>query len=267
MMKQVTHFRTLVRAGLIAIVSALVVLAAPGVGQAEESGESEALDWSFNGPFGTFDRAQLQRGYKVYREVCSACHSMEFVSFRNLSEEGGPGFTPEQVKVIASEFEIEDGPNDDGDMFMRPGLLSDRFPAPFPNVQIARLANGGAFPPDLSVLAKARVGGPDYIYALLMGYEEAPAGVELAIGMSYNTVFPNHQIAMPEPIFEDAVEYDDETEPTLENYARDVTAFMMWTAEPKLEARHRMGFKVVLFLLIFAGLLYATKRKVWAAVH
>lgn len=266
-MKQYRYFRTLGRMCLAAAASALFFTASPGNGQAAEGVEMESLDWSFNGPFGTFDQAQLQRGYKVFREVCSACHSMEFVAFRNLAEEGGPGFTPEQVKVIASEFEVEDGPNEDGDMFNRPAIASDRFPDPFPNEQIARLANGGALPPDLSVLAKARVGGADYIYALLTGYEEAPAGVELPPGMSYNTSFPGHQIAMPEPIFDDSVEYDDDTEPTLDNYARDVSAFMMWTAEPKLEARHMMGFKVVLFLLIFAGLLYATKRKVWAAVH
>ncbi len=266
-MKQYKHFRTLGRACLAAMVSALVVTALPGDGRAEEGAELESIDWSFNGPFGTFDRGQLQRGYKVFREVCAACHTMDLVSFRNLADDGGPGFTPEQVKVIASEFEIEDGPNEDGDMFMRPGIATDRFPAPFPNEQIARLANGGALPPDLSVLAKARIGRADYLYALLTGYQEPPAGVELPAGMSYNAVFPGHQIAMGEPLFDDAVEYDDDTPLTLENYARDVSAFMMWAAEPKLEARHRMGFKVVLFLLIFAGLLYATKRKVWASVH
>ena len=266
-MKHYRYFRTLGRVGLLAAVSALFFMAMPGKGQAEEGAGVEALDWSFNGPFGVFDQAQLQRGYKVFREVCAACHSMDLVAFRNLAEEGGPGFTPEQVKVIASEFEVEDGPNDDGDMFNRPAIASDRFPSPFPNEQIARLANGGALPPDLSVLAKARAGGADYIYALLMGYEEAPAGVELAVGMTYNTSFPGHQIAMPPPLFDDSVEYDDNTEASLDNHARDVAAFMMWAAEPKLNARHEMGFKVILFLIIFAGLLYATKRKVWASVH
>lgn len=234
---------------------------------AGEAVELPSVDWSFSGPFGTFDKGQLQRGFKVFREVCSACHALDLVAFRNLSEQGGPGFTPEQVKVIASEFEVEDGPNDDGDMFMRPAKPSDRFPAPFENEQIARLANGGALPPDLSVLAKARIGKADYIYALLIGYEDPPADVEMGPGMSYNKYYPGHQIAMPKPIDDGVVDYDDGTEPTLENYAKDVSAFMMWTAEPKLEARHAMGFKVIIFLLIFAGLLYATKRKIWASVH
>jgi len=229
--------------------------------------ELPSVDWSFSGPFGVYDRAQLQRGYKVYKEVCSSCHSLKQVSFRNLSQSGGPEFTAEQVKVLAAEYEVEDGPDKYGDMFMRPALPSDRFVSPFPNENAARASNNGALPPDLSLITKARKNGPNYVYAILTGYHEAPAGVELAEGMSYNEFFPGHQIAMAQPIDDEWVDYDDDTPPTLENYAKDVTAFLMWTAEPKLEARHELGFNVVIFLLIFAGLLYATKRKVWASVH
>lgn len=266
-MKTHRKLKTLGRFGVSALAAAMLLLSPADNVRAAEGTPLPSIDWSFSGPFGTFDQGQLQRGYKVFREVCSACHSMDLVSFRNLAEEGGPGFSPEQVKVIASEFEIEDGPNTDGDMFMRPALASDRFPAPFDNDQIARLANGGALPPDLSLLAKSRIGGADYIYALLIGYEEAPADMELAVGMNYNTYFRGNQIAMPQPIFEGSVDYDDGTPGTVDNYSQDVAAFMMWAAEPKLEARHKLGFKVFIFLLIFSGLLYAAKRKVWSTVH
>ena len=226
-----------------------------GVVQASGSGELPSIDWSFSGPFGMFDRAQLQRGYKVYKEVCASCHSLNQVTYRALAESGGPEFSEEQVKVLAAEYEIEDGPDSEGEMFMRPALPSDHFISPFPNENAARASNGGSLPPDLSLMAKARANGPNYIYALLTGYHEAPAGVELADGMSYNPYFAGEQIAMAQPIDDEFVDYDDDTTPTLDNYAKDVTAFLMWAAEPKLEARHTLGFKVIIFLLIFLWLI------------
>lgn len=230
--------------------------------------EAPKQDWSFNGPFGTFERAELQRGFQVYDEVCASCHGMKFLSYRNLGDEGGPQFSEAAVKAIAASKEVEDGPDDAGDMFTREGKPFDRFVSPFDNDQAARASNGGALPPDLSLIAKARAGGPDYIYALLTGYqEEAPAGFDLADGMHYNDYFPGHAIAMAAPLSDDLVEYQDGTAATLEQQARDVTAFLMWAAEPKLEARKSLGVKVILYLLVFAGLLYVAKRRVWADAH
>jgi ubiquinol-cytochrome c reductase cytochrome b/c1 subunit len=241
--------------------------------------------WSFSGPFGVYDRAQLQRGFKVYREVCQNCHSLSLVSFRNLSEKGGPEFSPAQAATVAAEYKIKDGPNDAGDMFERPGRVADRFPAPFANDNAARASNGGALPPDLSVIAKARTyergfpwflvdivtqyqeQGPDYLVALLKGYAQPPAGMTMPDGMSFNKYFPGHMIGMPEPLSDGQVTYDDGTPATLDNYVRDVTAFLVWTAEPHLEARKRLGFQVMIFLLVFTGLLYFTKKKVWADLH
>jgi ubiquinol-cytochrome c reductase cytochrome c1 subunit len=247
------------------IVGAALSFAADRAGAAEGV-KPPSVDWSFTGPFGKFDRGQLQRGYKVYREVCSACHSMHLLSFRNLAEPGGPEFSEAQVKALAAEFEIQDGPDENGDMFTRPGIPSDRFPSPFPNEQAARAANGGALPPDFSVIAKARAHGPDYIHALLTGYEEAPSGFELRAGMNYNVYFPGHQIAMPLPLSAEAVEYPDGSPQTVDQYAKDVAAFLMWAAEPHLEARHRMGFQVMIYLLILTFLLYAAKRRLFADV-
>ena len=199
-------------------------------------------DWSFEGIFGTFDRASLQRGYQVYQDVCAGCHSVQHLSYRNLSEKGGPEFLPEEAKAIAAQFEVTDGPNEDGEMFTRPGRLSDKFVKPFPNVKAAAAANGGAYPPDMSVLAKARKGGADYIYSLLMGYEEAPAGYELDDGVYYNKYMPGNKIKMAEPISDGIVEYADGTETSKAQIARDVTAFLVWAADPHLESRHKMGF-------------------------
>jgi ubiquinol-cytochrome c reductase cytochrome b/c1 subunit len=268
---------------------ALALLLAAGFAlPANAAGESDTpprVKWSFAGPFGLYDRAQLQRGFKVYREVCQACHSLSLLSFRNFAEPGGPGFTEAQAKVIAEEYKVQDGPNDAGEMFERPGRLADRFPKPFPNDNAARAANGGALPPDLSVIAKARTyergfpwflldmvtqfqeQGPDYIVALLNGYEEAPQGFQLPPGSSYNKYFPGHAIGMPQPLSDGQVTYEDGAPQTVDQYAKDVTAFLMWAAEPHMEARKRVGFQVMIFLLIFAGLMYFTKKKVWADVH
>lgn len=275
---------------LVATVAAVILGAgATGAAAAAESGHAgphiERLEWSFAGPFGAYDPAQLQRGFKVYREVCSACHGLKRIAFRNLGEPGGPLFGEAQVKQLASEYQIVDGPNDEGEMFERPGRPSDRFPSPYPNDQAARAAQGGALPPDLSLIAKARAvtrgfpwfvldavtqyqeQGPDYIHALLTGYQEPPAGVEVATGMHYNPNFiSGSQLAMPPPLSDDLVEYPDGAPQTVDQYATDVAAFMMWAAEPKLDERKQIGFKAMIFMVVFAGLLYFTKRKLWSKV-
>ena len=221
-------------------------------------------DWSFEGIFGTFDRSSLQRGYQVYQEVCSGCHSIQHLSYRNLSEKGGPEFSLDEAKAIAAQFEVTDGPNDDGEMFTRPRRLSDKFVNPFPNIQAATAANGGAYPPDMSVLVKARKGGADYIYSLVLGYEEAPAGYELDDGVYYNKYIPGNKIMMSKPLSEGAVEYSDGTQATEAQMAKDVVTFLTWAAEPNLEARHKMGFKVFIFLIILLTLVYFSKQKVWS---
>ncbi|WP_205944880.1 cytochrome c1 [Pelagibius litoralis] len=234
---------------------------------AKAAGEAIALpqlEWSFEGMFGTYDRASLQRGLQVYREVCSGCHSLDYIAFRNLAD---LGYSEDEIKAMAAEVSVVDGPNDEGEMFEREGRPSDYFPAPFPNPQAAAFANGGAIPPDLSLMAKARADGPNYLHALMIGYVDPPADFELAEGSNYNAYFPGHQIAMAAPLFEDAVEYADGTPATVDQMATDLAHFFMWTAEPKLEERKGMGIKVLIFLLVFCGVLYAAKRKVWADVH
>ncbi len=222
------------------------------------------VDWSFKGIFGTFDRASLQRGYQVYQEVCAGCHSMQHLSYRNLSEKGGPEFSVEEAKAIAAQFEIEDGPNSDGEMFMRTARLSDKFAKPYPNVEASTAANGGAYPPDMSVLVKARSGGADYIYSLLLGYEEAPADYELDDGVYYNKYMAGNKIKMSAPLMEGIVEYSDGTQATTTQMAKDVTAFLAWAAEPHLESQHRMGFKVIIYVIILLTLVYMSKQKVWS---
>jgi ubiquinol-cytochrome c reductase cytochrome c1 subunit len=226
--------------------------------------ELPSQDWSFAGVFGTFDRGELQRGFQVYKEVCSGCHSLNYIAFRNLAD---LGFNELEVKAIAAGYEVQDGPNKEGEMFNRPGLPADRIPAPFPNDNAARASNGGALPPDLSLMVDARPDGANYLYALLTGYDDAPSGMTVAEGMNYNTYFPGHQVAMPPPLFDDGVEYADGTKATAAQQARDITAFLAWTTEPNMEARKEMGVMAILFLLIMTGLLYLSKRKIWADVH
>lgn len=263
MMRRASPFRRIaVAVGALGLVAA--AFASTPVHAAGDTPEIEAQKWSFSGPFGLYDRGQLQRGYKVYKEVCSACHGLRLLHYRNLGEPGGPEFSPEEVKALAAEVQVQDGPNDDGDMFDRPGKPSDAFVSPFPNPNAARAANNGALPPDLSVIAKARVGGPDYIYALMTGYKPEPDEVDMVEGMSYNVAFPGHQIAMAAPLSEGAVEYTDGTPATVDNYARDVSAFLMWAAEPKLEERHRVGFRFMIYLILLAGFLYLAKRHAWS---
>ena len=224
-------------------------------------------DWSFKGLFGKFDRAALQRGYQVYTEVCSSCHSMKYLSYRNLSEKGGPEFTEEQAKAIAASFEVVDGPNSDGEMFTRPGKLSDKFVMPYDNVKAAQAANGGAYPPDMSVLAKARGGGVDYIYSLLQGYEDPPAGVNLDDGVYYNKFMYGNKIKMSNQLSDGLVEYSDGTVASVEQMSKDVTTFLMWSAEPHLESRHKMGFKAIVYLIILTVLVYFSMKRIWSRIE
>lgn len=221
-------------------------------------------DWHHDGIFGTFDRAAAQRGFQVYREVCSACHGLDYIAFRHLQD---IGFSEEQVRALAAEYQITDGPNDEGEMIEREARPSDQVPSPYANEGEARVANGGALPPDLSLITKARAEGTDYLYSLLQGYTEPPAGEEAPEGMYYNAYYPGHWIAMPPPLTEGGVTYTDETEASVEQMANDVTAFLTWAAEPTLEARKQAGLKVMLFLIILTALLYATKRKIWSDMH
>ena len=238
-----------------------------GVKAADQSKELLNPGWSFKGYFGKFDRAALQRGYQVYSEVCASCHSMKYLHYRNLAQSGGPEFSEEQVKIIASQFEVEDGPNSDGDMFQRPARLSDNFVSPYPNDESAKAANGGAYPPDMSVLVKARKGGADYIYSLLLGYDEAPASILLDDGVYYNTFMSGNKIKMANPLSENLVQYSDGTPSTEEQMAKDVVTFLAWAAEPHLEARHKMGFKVILYLLIISILVFFSMKKIWSRVE
>jgi cytochrome c1 len=271
----------------LVLAGSLLGLAAAGSQPAFAAGEHDSpvpprQKWSFSGPFGKFDRGQLQRGFKVYKEVCAVCHGLKYVAFRNLAD---LGYSEAQVKAIAAEYKVQDVPNDQGDMFERDGRPADYFPAPWPNENAARARYNGV-PPDFSVLTKARSyergfpwfifdmftqfqeHGVDYIHALLVGYKEKPpAGVTLPQGSFYNDYFPGHAIAMPPPLSDKRVDYTDGAPTTVDQYSKDVAAFMMWAAEPHMEARKRIGFQVMIFLIVLAGLLYFTKQKVWADAH
>lgn len=246
----------------ISIAAALMLLAAPAF--ANEGEVPPHQHWHHQGVFGTYDKAALQRGFQVYKEVCSACHSMKLLSYRNLT---ALGYTPDQVKAVAAEYTVTDGPNDEGEMFERPARASDRFKSPFPNDKAARAANNGALPPDMSLLVKAREHGEDYIYALLTGYEEAPAGFDLMPGLNYNKYFAGHQIAMAKPLNDGQVSYGDGTPNTLDQEARDVAQFLAWASEPHMEDRKSMGLKVMMFMVAFCFIMLMAKRKIWANVH
>ncbi len=220
--------------------------------------------WQHKGILGVYDKAAVQRGFQVYKEVCSACHAMKFMSYRNLEK---IGYTPDEVKAVAAQYTVTDGPNDEGEMFERPALPSDHFKSPFKNDKAARAANNGALPPDMSLLVKARDGGEDYIFSILTGFETPPADVQLMAGMNYNKYFPGHQIAMAKPLSDGQVSYADGTPNSLEQEARDVTQFLAWVSEPHMEQRKQMGIKVILFLLVFAGVMFNTNRKVWSKLH
>ncbi|ONG50068.1 cytochrome c1 [Pseudoroseomonas deserti] len=241
-------------------------LAVPAAQAAEGSVAIPDARFQHDRMLGTFDRGALQRGFQVYKEVCSACHAAHLLSYRNLRD---IGLSEAEVAAIAASYQIPDGPNDNGEMFERPGRASDRFRRPFANDAAARAANNGALPPDLSVIAKARPGGGNYIHALLVGYEDPPpAGITVMEGMHYNKYFPGHQIAMAPPLNSDGqVQYGDGTRATVDQMARDVTTFLAWAAEPELETRRAMGIRIILFLIVLGGLTYAVKRKIWADVH
>jgi cytochrome c1 len=280
-MKQARESCRGIKLAAIAVLAAAAMLGAAKAlaetGQTSSAHEQPTpprQEWSFAGPFGHYDRAQLQRGFQVYREVCSNCHSLKLVAFRNLADSGGPRFSEAQVKALAATYKIKDGPNDVGEMFERPGRPSDYFPWNFPNEQAARAALG-AVPPDMSLIAKARTyergfplflldpfiqyqeQGTDYIYALLNGYtkENDP---------SWNEYFPGHRIGMPNPLSDGAIDYADGSPKTVRQYAKDVTAFLMWAAEPKLEERKGLGLSVLTFLSVYAMLLFAAKKKIWS---
>jgi len=259
-----------------------ITVALPALAAEQET--PPKLKWSFAGPFGKYDEAQLQRGFKIYKEVCSACHSIQMLAFRNLADRGGPGFSEEQAAAMASEYKIKDI-DDRGEPTDRPGRPADTIPPPFANELAAKAANGGTAPPDMSTLAKARgyqrgfpwfvfdiftqyqEQGPDYIAALLKGYEEPPKDFKLPSGGNYNKYFPGHTIAMPRPLQAGQVTYDDGAPQTLDQYSQDISAFLMWVAEPHLVQRKRIGFQVMVFLIVLTGLMYFTKKKVWSAVH
>ena len=221
-------------------------------------------NWSFKGLTGTFDKSAVQRGFKVYREVCSGCHSMSLLYFRDLID---IGFSNEEVKAIAAEYTVIDGPNDEGEMFERPARPSDRFVPPFSNKQEARVSNNGSYPPDLSVITKARKRGPDYIFNLLLGYTEPPVDFELGEGMYYNKWKEGHQIAMAQPLDEGYVDYDDGTENTLPQLAEDITTFLVWSAEPELEERKKLGIKVILFFIVLGSIVFIVKNRLWRKIH
>ncbi len=239
------------------------LIALPAVASAQEVPLPHP-GWSFSGPFGTFDEAALQRGFLIYQRVCSLCHSMKQLYYRNLE---AIGLTEDQVKAIAASVTVPGGLNEQGKPFERPGKPSDHFRSPFPNDVAARAANSGALPPDQSSLEMARPGGADYIYGILTGYEKPPAGMHMMPGMSYNEYFPGHQIAMPQPLHGNDVTYTDGTKPTLHQEAHDITTFLTWAAQPEMVTRKQMGVRVFLYILFLTGLTYAVKRKVWSDVH
>jgi len=286
------RFLSPVRAGLstTALAVALSLTGAPAdrALAAGATADIEKQDWTFAGPFGYYDQDQLRRGFKVYKQVCSSCHGMNLLYYRNLGDESGPNLPQAQIEAIAADYTVTDGPNDQGEMFERPATPNDVIVNPYRNEQEAALVNNGIVPPDLSVIAKARAvghnvawymapvaiaqdlvtmyaeGGPDYIYGFLTGYEfPPPEDVEVQPGLHYNTVYPGNQVAMPQVLYPDIVAYEDGSPMTEEQYAKDVTAFLMWSAEPKLEERKQMGAKVMLYLFILAALLYMSKRLLW----
>lgn len=278
----------------LTLMSLFAATVAIGSVSAEEAGHSEIerQKWTFGGFSGQFDKAQLQRGFQVYKEVCSNCHGLKRLAFRNLVQPGGPEFPEDAVKALAAAWpnQITDGPNDEGKMFERPALLSDPIRGPYHNDKEARAAQNGALPPDLSLIARARdshreaswyihpflmlgdilnayqEGGANYVYALLTGYSEPPADFKLMDGQYYNKAFAGHQIGMPPPLTDGAVPYQDGTPPTVDNYARDIVAFLSWAADPSLDQRKRIGWQVLLFLIVTTGLLYLGKKRIWANI-
>lgn len=227
----------------------------------EDAMNPKRLYWPFEGAFGKFDRRSAQRGFKVYQEVCSACHALKHLYYRNLKE---IGFSEAEIKELAKRFTVLDGPNDDGEMFERPAIPADKFVDPYPNEQSARAANNGAYPADLSLIVKARHNGANYLYSLLTGYQEPPENFEISDGLYYNPYFPGMKIAMPPPIITDGqVEYTDGTNASIEQMSRDLVVFLQWASEPEMEHRKSMGLKVLIYLSIFTVIFYIAKERVW----
>ncbi|MDX2072797.1 MAG: cytochrome c1 [Alphaproteobacteria bacterium] len=222
------------------------------------------VKWSFDGVLGRVDKPSAQRGLQVYKEVCAACHGLSRVAFRSLAD---LGFSEGEIKALAKDYSVKDGPNDEGEMFERPGLPSDKFVPPYPNENAARAANNGAYPPDLSLIIKARPDGANYLYSLLTGYEEPPADMQLPDGQHYNPYFPGHKLAMPAPLSDGQVTYEDGTEASLDQMSKDVVNFLQWTAEPEMEHRKQMGIKVLLYLLVFTAFAYVAKKHIWRKLH
>ncbi len=287
--KEQTHMKASFRLMTLAVAAlAMVAVATPAAraGASHEEEKPERHEWSFAGVFGRFDKGQLRRGFKVYKEVCSTCHSIKMLAFRNLGQPGGPELSEKEVADLAASYKVKDGPNDTGEYFERTARPSDRFPPPFANEQAARAAMSGAYPPDMSVLVKARgyhrgfpgflfdglpgfsyqEHGADYIVSLLKGYKDAPEDFKVPDGQYYNVYMIGRRIGMPPPLSDGAVTYDDGAPQTVDQYAKDVTAFMAWVAEPSLASRKKIGLGVISFLIVFAGLLYFTKRKIWSNV-
>lgn len=282
--------KSLIGAALIGLSGLGLGSVAIAAGSGSSDHKMEHQDWGFNGMFGTYDRLAMQRGYQVYREVCAACHALEHLSFRHLGDKGGPYYNPEtpnpndnvEVKALAKDWMVPDIDSDTGDEIERPGIPADKFPRIFPNEPAARASNGGALPPDLSVITKARTGGADYLYDIMMGYKEMPHDFEMSEGMSYNVAFEGQQIAMAAPLSDDLIEYADivvtdghggephtikAPEATVEQMSRDVVEFLAWSGDPKMEVRKKLGLSVFIFLFIFAALMFATYKNIWKDVE
>jgi ubiquinol-cytochrome c reductase cytochrome c1 subunit len=240
-----------------------IMIYSSAVMAAEDEGTIIKRDWTFSGLFGHYDRASLQRGFQVYREVCSSCHGLDYIAFRNLAD---LGYNEDEIKSIAAEYEIVDGPDEEGEFFTRSGVPADKLPNPFPNENAARAANGGAYPPDLSLTVKANANGADYIYSLLTSYKDAPVDVNLPDGMHYNEAFTGRLIAMPQPLYGDDITLAGEGDASIEGLAADVTSFLAWTAEPEMETRKRIGIAVMVFLLAMCFISYGSMRYVWSDV-
>ena len=256
----------MIRIVLQTIITLCLIVGLGGVSAmaASDAEHPKELHWSFDGVFGTVNRQSAQRGLQVYREVCAGCHGLKRIAFRNLAD---IGFSEAEIKTMAAEYTVEDGPNDDGEMFERPAIPSDRFPSPYPNDKAASSLNNGAVPPDLSLIIKARPNGANYVYSLLTGYGEAPAETELGEGQNYNPYFPGGKIAMAVPLMEDMVTYQDGTNASVDQMSQDIVNFLQWAAEPEMEQRKHMGIRVMIFLAIMTFLFYLAKKRIWRDIH
>lgn len=244
---------------------AVIALAALVYGMPRPANTSPpSQSWTFNGAFGTYDRAAARRGFQVYSEGCAPCHSMNFLHYRDLT---GIGFTDEEIKTIAAAVQVPSGIDSQGNVVLKPGTPASRFRAPFFTEDAAREALNGSLPPDLSLATKTDPAGPNYVFALLTGYGDPPAGTTVADGMFWNRWFAGHQIAMPPPLVDDRFTFADGTKSTVAQNAHDVVTFLAWAANPEMEQRKHLGFSVVLYFVAIAGLTWLVKRRLWGSVH